>query len=96
MKTPAIFQNCRGYALSQEAEVGQDCLSKEDGRNAKVELTFLRFMAKKVHAHERTATAAYDGHPDEGCLRYAPLSSLGLPFVNPENQEGQAIDDDEI
>ncbi len=71
-------------------------MSKEDGRNAEVELTFLRFMAKKVNAHERTNTTAYDGHPDKGCLRYAPLSSLGLPFVNPEDQEGQAIDDDEI
>ena len=82
--------------LSQENEVGQDCLGKEDGRNAEVKLPFLCFMVKEIHAHECADATAYDGHPDEGSLRYAPLPPAGLPFVNPEDQEGQDIDDDEI
>ena len=82
--------------LSQKDEVGQDCLGKEDGRNAEVKLPFLCLVVKEIHAHKCADAATYDGHPDEGSLRYAPLPPAGLPFVNPEDQEGQNIDDDEI
>ena len=82
--------------LSQKDEVGQDCLGKEDGRNAEVKLPFLCLVVKEIHAHKCADAATYDGHPDEGSLRYAPLPPAGLPFVNPEDQEGQDIDDDEI
>ena len=71
-------------------------MGKEDGWNAKVKLPFLRFVAKEIHTHECADAASYDGHPNEGSLWYAPLPPTGLPFVNPEDQEVQEIDDDEI
>lgn len=48
--------------LSQKNEVGQDCLGKEDGRNAEVKLPFLSFMTKEVHARQSADAAAYNGH----------------------------------
>ena len=41
-------------------------------------------------------TSSCDRHPDEGRLRYAPLSAAGLPFVDSEDKEGQDIDADEV
>ena len=53
-------------------------------------------MPEEGHPQERADAAAGDRHPDEGRLRYAPLPSAGLPFINPENKEGQDINANEI
>ena len=82
--------------LSQEKEVGQDGLDDEDGGDAEIEFPFLRFVPEEVHPQECTDAASCDRHPDEGRLRYAPLPSAGLPFVDSEDKEGQDIDADEI
>ena len=82
--------------LSQEEEVGQDRLNKEDGGDAEGEFPFLRFVPEEIHPQECADTASCDRHPDEGRLRYAPLPSAGLPFVDSEDKEGQDIDADEI
>lgn len=71
-------------------------MDDEDGRDAKRESPFLRFVPEEEHPHERADTASCDRHPDEGRLRYAPLSAAGLPFVDSEDKEGQDIDADEI
>ena len=71
-------------------------MGKEDGENAEVEFPLLRFVPEEIHLHERADAAAGDGHPDERILRDAPLSSTGLPLVNPEDQEGQDIDADDV
>ena len=81
---------------SQEEVAEQDCLDKEDGGNAENELPFLRFVPEEAHAHECADASADYGQPDEGFLRYAPLPLSGLPFVHPEDNEGQQIDADEI
>ena len=58
-------------------------MDNEDGGDAEIKFTFLRFVPE-------------EGHPDEGRFRYAPLPSAGLPFINPENKEGQDINANEI
>ena len=85
-----------GDVLSQEEEVSQDGLGNEDGGDTKGELSFLRFVPEEVHPQECADAASCDRHPDEGRLRYAPLPSAGLPFVDSEDKEGQDIDADEI
>ena len=80
--------------LSQEEEVSQDGLGNEDGGDTKGELSFLRFVPEEVHPQECADAASCDRHPDEGRLRYAPLPSAGLPFVDSEDKEGQDIDAD--
>ena len=82
--------------LSQEEEVGQDRLNKEDGGDAEIEFPFLCFVPEEIHPQECADAASCDRHPDEGRLRYAPLPSAGLPFVDSEDKEGQDIDADEI
>ena len=71
-------------------------MGEKDGGNAEVELPLLRFVPEEIHPHERAETAAGDGHPDERILWDAPLSFTGLPFVNPEDKEGQDIYADEV
>ena len=82
--------------LSQKEEVSQDGLDNEDGGDAEIEFTFLRFVPEEGHPQECTDASSCDRHPDEGRLRYAPLSATGLPFVDSEDKEGQDIDADEI
>ena len=82
--------------LSQEEEVSQECLDKEDCGDAEIEFPFLRFVPEEAHPQECADTASCDRHPEEGRLRYAPLSAAGLPFVASEDKEGQDIDADEI
>lgn len=71
-------------------------MDNEDGGDAEGELSFLRFVPEEAHPQECADAAAGDRHPDEGRLRYAPLPAAGLPFVDPEDKEGQDIDADEI
>ena len=78
--------------LSQEEEVSQECLGKEDGGDAEGELSFMRFVPEEMHPQERADAAAGDRHPDEGRLRYAPFPFPGLPLVDTEDKEGQNID----
>ena len=80
----------------QEEKPGQDGLGEKDGGDAEVEFPLLRFVPEEVHPQECTDAASCDRHPDEGRLRYAPLSAMGLPFVDSEDKEGQDIDADEI
>ena len=82
--------------LSQKEEVSQDGLDNEDGGDAEIEFTFLRFVPEEGHPQECTDASSCDRHPDEGRLRYAPLSATGLPFVDSEDKEGQDIDAYEI
>ena len=71
-------------------------MDKEDGGDAEIEFAFLRFVPEEIHPQECADAAAGDRHPEEGRLRYAPLPSAGLPFVDSEDKEGQDIDACEI
>ena len=71
-------------------------MGNEDGGEAEGELSFLRFVPEEAHPQECADAASCDRHLDEGRLRYAPLPSAGLPFVDSEDKEGQDIDADEI
>lgn len=71
-------------------------MENEDGGDAEIEFPFLCFVPEEIHPQECADAASCDRHPDEGRLRYAPLSAAGLPFVDSEDKEGQDIDADEI
>ena len=70
-------------------------MDQEDSRDAEGELEVLGLVTEEIHAQEGADAAADDGQPDEGIFRDAPLSSLGLPFVDTVNEEGQDVDADE-